>query len=216
VADAKTSSKQGGLTRGKAILIGLLSIALVVVLYVQFGGGGEELSGDAPGYRPPRPAMAVEPANSLEKPVTLASANATSNTQAAKDKDSVAAALVDETRWKPPKLATIVAYDPFALPASFPQPPKVAVGTRANGADGLIASAAADDAKKLAETVEKRHMQLEELRQRGVHVIVREGNEYVAVIGDRMLHVGDEIDGFTVTAINPEVGSVHVERKESP
>ena len=51
-------------------------------------------------------------------------------------------------------------------------------------------------------------------KQRGVHVIVREGDQYVAVIGDRMLHVGDEINGFTVTAIDPD--GVHVERKESP
>ena len=81
-------------------------------------------------------------------------------------------------------------------------------------AGGLIAAAAADDAKKLAEAVEKLHMQLEELKQRGVHVIVREGDQYVAWIGDRMLHVGDEINGFTVTAIDPD--GVHVERKESP
>ena len=57
-------------------------------------------------------------------------------------------------------------------------------------------------------------MQLEELKQRGVHVIVREGDQYVAWIGDRMLHVGDKINGFTVTAIDTD--GVHIERKESP
>ena len=57
-------------------------------------------------------------------------------------------------------------------------------------------------------------MQLEELKQRGVHVIVLEGNDYVAWIGDRKLHVGDTINEFTVTAIDPD--GVHVERKESP
>ncbi len=214
MAEANTALKQGGLTRGKAILIGVLSIALVVVLYVQFGGRGEKPSDDAIAYRPPRPAMAVQPANSTEKPVTLASVKAPSNPPTGKDKNAVAAALIDETRWKSPKLETIVAYDPFALPPAFPQPPKLAVGKKGNGAE-LIAAVAADDAKKLAEAVEKRHMQLEELRQRGVHVIVREGDQYVAVIGDHMLHVGDEINGFTVTAIDPE-GFVHVERKESP
>ena len=56
-------------------------------------------------------------------------------------------------------------------------------------------------------------MQLEELKQRGVHVIVSKNDQYVAMIGDRMIHVGDEINGFTVTAIDPE--GVRVERKEA-
>ena len=49
-------------------------------------------------------------------------------------------------------------------------------------------------------------MELEELKQRGVHVIVREGDQYVAWIGERMLHVGDKINDFTVTAIDPDDG----------
>ena len=36
----------------------------------------------------------------------------------------------------------------------------------------------------------------------------------MAMIGDRMLHVGDEINGFTVTEIDPK--GVRVERKVSP
>jgi hypothetical protein len=108
-----------------------------------------------------------------------------------------------------------VAYDPFALPPSFPQPPKITAGGKATGADGLIAAAAADDAKRIAEAAENLRMQLEELKQQGVHVILRKGDQYVAVIGDRMLHVGDKIDEFTVTAIDPDDG-VHIERKESP
>jgi hypothetical protein len=53
--------------------------------------------------------------------------------------------------------------------------------------------------------------QLEELQQRGVHVIVNLRDEYVAMIGDRTVHVGDEINGFIVTAIEPD--GVRVERK---
>jgi biotin-(acetyl-CoA carboxylase) ligase len=78
-----------------------------------------------------------------------------------------------------------------------------------------MAAAAADDAKKLAEEVMKLHMELEELQQQGVHVIVRDGDQYAAVIGERMLHVGDKINDFTVTAIDPD-GSVHIEKKDSP
>jgi hypothetical protein len=212
VADAQTLSKIG-LTRGKAILIGILFVALIVVLFVQFGHGSAKSGGDATGYRPPKPAVVVQPVNSTANPVTLASAKTQSNIQAGEAKNSDSALLIDVTRWKSPKLETIVAYDPFALPPVFPQPPKVA-GAQAKGVDGLIAAAAADDAKKLSEAVEQLHMQLEELTQRGVHVIVRERDAYVAVIGDRLLHVGDKINEFTVTAIDPD--GVHVEMKESP
>jgi hypothetical protein len=209
VADAKTSSK-GALTRGKAILIGVLAIAFVAILYVQFGGGGEKPAGKSVGYRPPRPAVASSAANSL----TLASAKMPSNIQPGKD--AAAVLPIDVARWKSPKLETITTYDPFALPPGFPQPPKNVAGGPKGRADGLIAAAAADDAKKLAEAVEKRVMELEELKQRGVHVIVGEGDHYVAWIGERKLHVGDEINGFTVTAIDPDGGVSIVEKKESP
>ena len=43
-------------------------------------------------------------------------------------KIDVAAELIDKTRWKSPPLAKVVGYDPFALPASFPQPPKATAG----------------------------------------------------------------------------------------
>jgi len=215
VAEAKTSSKNA-LTRGKAILIGVLAIVLVVILYIQFGGGGEKLAGKPVGYRPPRPALAVEPGSSAANSLALAAAKMPSITEAGKDKDAAAVLPIDVAQWKSPKLETITAYDPFALPQAFPQPPKNVAGGAKASADGLIAAAAADDAKKLAEAVEKRLMKLEELKQRGVHVIVGEGDHYVAWIGERKLHVGDEINGFTVTAIDPDGGVSIVEKKETP
>jgi hypothetical protein len=48
-----------------------------------------------------------------------------------------------------------------------------------------------------------------------VHVIVGQKGQYVAMIGDRMVHVGDEIgNGFTVTEIDPKEG-VSVDWKSS-
>ena len=215
MAEAETSSIKG-LTRGKTILIGILSVVLVAVLYFQFGRGGEKPSGEPVGYRPPRPAIAVQPANATAMPVTLASAKTPSNAQQpGNDKSAATAPLIDQTRWKSPKVETIAAYDPFALPSTFPQPPKVAAGAKGNGAEGLLAAAEADREKKLADEVAKLHVQLEELKQQGVQVILRNGDKYVAVIGERVLHVGDKIDDFTVTAINPDDG-VYIERKDSP
>ena len=65
MAEAQTPSKKG-LTRGKAILIGILSVVLVAILYIQFGHGGEKPSGEAIGYRPPRPALAVQPVPAVQ------------------------------------------------------------------------------------------------------------------------------------------------------
>jgi hypothetical protein len=197
------------------ILIGVLSLVLVVILYIQFGGGGgDKPDGAASKYRPPRAAIAVQPATETAKPVTLAVAKTTPSTPANKAKEAAGASTIVESRWKSPELASVVAYDPFALPPAFPQPPKVILGAKGNGAEALIAAATADDAKKQAEAVEKLRTQLYELTQRGVHVIVRERDGYAAMIDDRLIRVGDRIDDFTVTAIDPD--GVHVERKESP
>jgi hypothetical protein len=65
---------------------------------------------------------------------------------------------------------------------------------------------------QLAEAIEQLRMELETLQQRGVQVILRHRDQYVAMIGDRTVHVGEEIDyGFVVTAIEPD--GVRVERK---
>lgn len=215
MAESTTPAKQG-LTRGKAILIGILSVVLVAVLYLQFGRHGETPASESAAYRPPRPAVAVKPVGQPAETVTLATAKIPATGPANKEKIDVAAELIDKTRWKSPPLAKVVGYDPFALPAAFPQPPKLTAGGATHGSSKeLIAAAAADDAKRLAEAMERLHAQLDELKEQGVHVIIREGDQYVAWINDRKLHVGDKISGFTITAIDPD-GGVLIERKESP
>ena len=218
MAESQSSSKKG-LTPGKAVLIAVLSVVLVVVLYIQFGGQGDDGGSEKPSaYRPPRPAIAVQPTDDKAKAssVTLATAKVPAG-NATKVEKTTAALHIDETRWKAPKLDVVVAYDPFALPATFPQPTKAGAGGAGKDAD-LLSAAAADDAKRLAEEHERQLQELDELRTVGVHAIVREGDHWVAVVGDRTLRVGDTINDFVVTAIDPDdpKGSVHIERKESP
>jgi hypothetical protein len=203
VAETQNKSQKGGLSRGKIALIAVLAVVLLVVLYLQYGGsdaatsvatksnGNHGRSGAITTKRP-------SPAPTGKKG------------QVDSGSPTAVAAVVDEAAWKSPKLTDVVDYDPFALPATFPKPP-VAELNGAKG-DGLVAAATANDAKKMAEAVAELQMQWEELKQRGVHVIVRERDQYTAMIGDRMVHVGDEINGFTITAIDPTNG-VHVERK---
>ncbi|MFO0790601.1 MAG: hypothetical protein U0805_14190 [Pirellulales bacterium] len=199
MADTRKATKSAGLTRGKAILIAVLAVVLVVVLYIQFGGAASS-SAPMPSTARRRPASAVVPA-----------AKAAAEKKAPSDSSATQAiAVVDKTRWKSPDLAQVVKYDPFALPASFPQP---AMAERVTA--GSDATAAADDERaRRLELVQKQWMEWEDLKRTPVQVIVRGGDQYVAVMGDRTLHVGDEIYGFTVTSIDSR--GVQVERKAEP
>jgi hypothetical protein len=220
VADAHDIEKKSGLTRGKAILIAVLAVVLVVVLYVQFGSSGSReanASSTTVEYRPPGPPPSAKTATTpTATPSTAPAATpvVAANAKTPLPKETATVPIIDETRWKSPKLTSVIAYDPFAIPPSFPQPGKNAGGSKEAGSEALIQEAAANEAKRLAEAIEKLRLQLKELEARGVHVIIREGDQYAAMIGDRMLHVGDEINGFTVTAIDSN--GVHVERKQSP
>lgn len=192
MAKTHTRSRSSGLTRGKAVLIGVLTIVLAMVLYIQYGryaGGGEVADLNAGvserrGARPPRPAAAtlVEQAEDAE--------------QAAQ----TALLEFDQAKWSPREVSQVIAYDPFALPSGFPQP--AASGQAADG-DG---STAAERSKQLADALAELRMQLDELKERGVHVILGKNGQYVAMIGDRTVHVGDQINEFTVTEIDPKDG----------
>lgn len=202
---ADTQKKRAALTPGKAILIGVLAIVLVGVLYWQFTGSSAatNMPAAAEAHRTPVVATSAKPPQG--KP-------AAKTTKADSKPVVEVASLVDPAAWKPPKLGDVVAYDPFAVPATFPKPQ--AIDPKAPKGDGLVAAAQADDAKRLADAVAQLEMQLRELEQRGVQVIVRDRDQYAAMIGDRIVHVGDEINGFTVTVIDPTSG-VRVERKSA-
>lgn len=205
MASAATTTQQPALTRGKAILIGVLGVVLLTVVFVQFRrfSGGEaaaELDLSVPSRAPrvdaaktagTKPATPTAVAHRVTKPATHA---------------------FDPSKWKTPDLSAVIAYDPFALPAAFPQPPQImgASGLDAAISDGLTAE---EQSKRLADALEELRMQLEELKQRGVHVILGTDGQYVATIGDRRIQVGDDINGFTVTRIDPADG-VWVEWKE--
>jgi hypothetical protein len=203
VANSSTTVKRGGLSRGKVVLIAVLAVVLVGVLYLQFGGSGGATP-EPKGYVPRR-TPAVNVANASPATTTDKITNAQNSSTPA------IAAVVDAARWKSPDLANVVDYDPFALPATFPKPK--AVETAGPNAEGLVAAAAADDEKKKDEARAQLQSELQALKESGVQVIVREGDQYVAMIGDRTLRVGEDIGGFTVTGIDP--GGVVVEKKAS-
>lgn len=194
MADTGSGAKNG-LTRGKAITIGVLAVVLVTVLYLQYGPSGETATTETSTYRPPRP---VVPAVA-QQPTPAAAVKQQPQVTSVQH---VAAAVFDEARWKSPTLAAVVDYDPFALPAAFPQPQ--AIDAHGATSDQLTAEAAEAGRKRMAEAAAQQQMEWQELKQRGVNVIVRQHNEFVAVIGDQTLHVGDEIMGYTVTKIDSQ------------
>lgn len=208
MADEADLSKKVGLTPGKTVLIGALAVILVGVIYIQFGSD----KGDA---------VAFEAEETIESPSAPEpqlpspdSKSATVSGTAASDTTGLATAVPlassNPEVWKAPDVASIVAYDPFALPPAFPQPVNSLKGQGLTS-EGIVAADAATRASQLADEVAKLQSDLDSLKSRGVSVIIREHDQYVAMIGDRTLHVGDEIEGFTVTAIEPD--GVRVEKK---
>ena len=198
MAKAQTTMERIGLTRGKIALIAILTIALGGVMYRQYRPSD---AGDVAS-----PSAEEAPRHGTRRAVGPAQSEATTP----QNENDVQAGLTefDQTKWKPPELTMVIAYDPFAVPASFPQPAREIAGSQMPDGSDMTAEFTAN---QLAEEVERLQTQLEELMQRGVHVIVRQRDEYVAMIGDRTVHVGDEINGFTVTAIEPD--GVRIERK---
>jgi len=201
VADGKPAYVRIGFTRGKALLIGALAIVLVLLIYTQYGPGRlEDTSTGAVHLSPPQASARV--------PVPTPSSPPEKKPPVADDTSQPANAAFDESRWIPPPLTTVISYDPFALPPLFPRPIEVSRGTAATSA--VDSNSAEHRDGQLARAVERFQRQLEELKQRGVHVIIGRRNQYLAVIGDRTLQVGDEINGFKVTAIDAD--GVHVEK----
>jgi hypothetical protein len=200
VADAKSS----GLTRGKAILIGVLALVLGGVLYWQFGGSSKSVGSAGTERRGRRAPVAT--AEAPEQPVVL-TATKKNMTEV---KATQAVAVVDPAKWKSPPLGEVASYDPFAVPAAFP---KVSVAEPMTPDQANVAAKEAQDeaAQRLADAVAQLQLQLEEMKRSGVQVIVGDSGQYAAMIGNRTVHVGDEIDGFTVTEINQS--GVHIERK---
>ncbi len=203
MANSKTA-KGGGLTTGTAIVIGVFALVLVGVLYLQFGPSERSASPAKRGGARRTPAVAA-----VKPP---AATTVSKKNQADTAPLAEMSAVVDAARWQSPRLAEVVAFDPLAVPDTFPKPKPIDAKT--GKGDGLVDAAEADDAKKMAEAIAQLQLQLRELEQRGVQVIVRERDQYAAMIGDRVVHVGDEIDGFTVTVIDPTSG-VRVERKST-
>jgi hypothetical protein len=194
-------AQQLGASPKKLVLIGVLMVVLAGVLYVQFGGSAGGGTGEEGTH--------ARAARLPKRPAASGSATAKEEAKGNDQKEEFLLASVERRQWKMPALADVVRYDPFALPAAFPQP-VVAGGPLSKTADGGVVDAeGTTDEMQRADAIASIQAKLQELQQRGVRVIIQ-GRNQAAVIGDRTVHVGDDVDGFTVKAIKAE--GVIVER----
>jgi hypothetical protein len=199
VDSSSALKQQAGATPGKLVLIGVLAVVFAGVLYRQFGSS----QADAP-----------QAAATADAPTRRAPDIAQIKARAGKDQKAADSGFGKKTdvivHWPIPEIATVTQYDPFGLPARFPQP-KVATAEGAAGGDDVAKSE--DAAAKTASAdkqLEDYRAKLEELRHKGVQVIIKQHDEYAAMIGNQTYRVGDEIDGFKVVAI--DVDGVHIAR----
>jgi hypothetical protein len=199
VAKEKKQPNHWGASPGKLALVGVLAAVLIAVLYVQFGRSSESPPA-RPAGAPPRASRAAA------RPASTAPAAAQAAAASGSGAGEWFIESIDRRQWSSPELAQVIRYDPFALPASFPRPGEQAL---VGGSGGPANAAAAEDRR--SQVIEDSRQQLAELQRQGVQVIINGQNEAAALIGDFIVRVGDEINGFTVTAIDAD--GVYVERK---
>ena len=193
-------AKQAGVTPAKMALIGVLAFVLMGVLYIQFAPAKKQ----APIVAPAAPPVARTAANTNQ---------AVAGAEISPIQDAPLKKTGTVTKWQSPGLTTVVAYDPFALPAAFPQPKSADEAAVAQDA----AAAQQNDAEKLAALAAERAKSegdLQGLKQQAVKVMITRNDEFVAIVGDEEVHVGDELNGFRVIAIDSD--GVHVAKDLTP
>lgn len=195
-----TWAKQAGVTPGKLALIGVLAVVLVGVFYHQFAPEKE-------------PAVVAPPAPPSATQAAAPTPPGTTDGQTAVVPAAERKKTLTVTNWHSPKLANVVAYDPFALPAAFPKPPTPEEAALAQSAAVSSEDAAKRDAE-LAEEREKSEGELQGLKQQAVQVMITRNDEFVAIVGDRVVRVGDDLNGFKVIAIDSD--GVHVAKELTP
>ena len=133
MAEAQNKTKPGGATarqadrdRGPGDSTGRNSLLPVPIVE------RDANIGTSSAYRPQQCAIAGKQASVTSKPNVV-------EVKTTVGREPAAAPIIDAIHWKPANVETVAAYDPFALPAAFPQPRRVATGAK-GGAEGLKAA----------------------------------------------------------------------------
>lgn len=196
------ASKQS-VTQGKLILIGVLAVVLVGVVYWNY-------------FRdPPRAgSTAKQPAKAGEQHAKRSAPAAARQTAPAAGAQPSRPAQGGGGRprkpWPKFDLADVIARDPFTLPAAFPQPHS-SLASAAEIGEPLPSPSPASQTEA---ATQERADTLAAMKQQGVQLVLQNGREYVAKIGDRQVRVGDKIGGLRVVDIS--LRGVVLEGEASP
>jgi hypothetical protein len=191
MANKTSRGKRLGVTPAKLIMIGVLSVVLAAVVYAQFGSSPAVVATTGATRPLPRRAAVVPQPPTEAKFEQLPATHPTSS-------------KIDlSSDWQSADLAKAVMYDPFALPASFPQRLKAGEEDKLARETVKTEDAKAEEAAR-ADAIKAMQTQFTQLQHDGVRVVMQKNDKYVALVGDRTIHVGDVIEGFTVVAIDSE------------
>lgn len=158
-------------------IIGALAVVLVAVIWLQLGGSEQSEGGSGRA-----PAAGAAPAGRIPAPNSAA------------DEASKRAGESLSASWPAFTLAEVAAYDPFQ-----PFPTRSATPGPAPPA-AVKTTGPQDTAQRKA----RQDQALAALRKTGITAVLRGPQEAMAIVGRRVIRVGDEIDGFRVVAIEPD------------
>ncbi len=177
---------KAGLTPGKAVLIGVLSVVFLCVIVSQFGGKKKSTAAVSPRSR--RSASRSQPATESAQPAAVAPVSKRS-----------------EMPWPTFQVEQVVASNPFALPAELiedGQDESTLTAGPPTGEDAV--SVAAVESAQIREMRRRRVDFLASLRATGVDMILRSPRGSVARVGDMSLRVGEVYEGLKVEAISQD------------
>ncbi len=174
-----------GVSRGKLILIGALSLVLIAVVYWNyFRGDPQAVAASASDTSTAAPRQ--------RRTVSSRGGGNRGRSRVRPASDSATRVRLQKAAWPNYDLDDVAAYDPFALPSGFPAPQVAEI----RPPNEVSQSTAQEEPSE--EDIE---MTLQTLQAEGVKAIIRSGDEFVAVIGEQTVRVGDKIKGFRVVAI---------------
>ena len=188
MADASARQKPA-VTPRQVLLIAVLGVILAVVLIVQLGGATGR---PEEGPRGSSPRTAVSGAAQPSDPKILAGAKPAVG-PAPTAKTAEPAARPAGPPW--PKISGQAAaqYDPFAMPEPLAR--QAMAQGQDSSRDGKGAAAQRNSAS---------HPALVALRSKGTSAVLRDQNGAVAVIDNRVVRVGDVLQGYRVVSIDDD------------
>jgi hypothetical protein len=188
-----------GATRGKLMLVGALAVILFAVVYWNFFR-------EAPGDRATATATPGRDGKASAPPSPTGTRDETPPVEATAASLRESNGPPQRVSWPDFELAGVAAFDPFAPSDQFPQP------RLAEAPDSSSAAAANEPLEPGAET--EQTLSLATIKEQGVELVMRNGQEYVARIGGKEVRVGDKIGDFRVVEI--DLRGVTLEGDRSP